>query len=75
MPTAPADRTPVNAHFLDLVRQGRRHGCSVSEREIRELAIAIHEVVPSLDGQAIQGLHQWIDFVKEYPSTAVHILR
>jgi hypothetical protein len=31
--------------------------------------------VPGLDAEAIDGLHEWIDFVKQMPSTAREIFQ
>lgn len=75
MPTTPVDRPPVNDHFLALMRQGGHRECSSGARAAHKLAKAIHELVPWLDGQATYGLHEWIEFVKQDPTTAGDMLR
>ena len=61
---------PVNAHFLDLVKQGQHPGCSSSERDARLLAQAVLEHALSLDSEATIGLFEWITWSREFPSTA-----
>jgi hypothetical protein len=66
----PATDTKPNAHFLRLVGRGRHPGCSTSERACRIMAKAILDHVSSLDGKAMDGLHDWIDVCRSHPTTA-----
>lgn len=66
--------TPMLDHFLDLVIQGQRRGCSSGERQAHLLARAILDHAPGLDASATAGLIQWIGMVQRDPYATRQIL-
>lgn len=62
-------------HFIDLILQGKRSGCSYSENGSRKLAKLILKYVPSMDDEAINGLKNFVDFAKNHPTSAQDLLR
>lgn len=61
---------PTLAHFMDLVLQGKRSGCSTGESASRELAMAFLDKGLSLDDSAIQGFGEFMQAAKSSPQTA-----
>lgn len=57
-------------HFLRLVRNGRRSGCSGGERAAYKLAQCVLDNAPGLDESAIDGLKTFISGCIEHPTTA-----
>ena len=68
--TLPTKGIPVNAHFLDLVKQGQRPGCSTTERGARLLATAVLDHALGLDNEATRGLVEWLTWSRQFPTTA-----
>lgn len=64
----------VRPHFLRLMHNGKHRGSSYSEKGCLSLAREIRKYVVSLDATAVLGLHEWIDFCKQYPTTAQDML-
>ena len=65
---------PVNAHFLEKVRQGARPGCDSIARDCRNFARAVHEHAITLDAESAKGLVEWIAWAREFPTAARHYL-
>lgn len=63
--------TTALKHFLKLARRGF-HGGGASGGEVRamRLAEAVRDDVPGIDGQAIDGLIEYIRIAAAKPSTA-----
>lgn len=68
------ERWIATSHFFQLVITGKHRGCSTSERDARTLAKSVLDHALSLDGEACQGLRDWIDFARKYPNTARDML-
>ena len=68
--TLPTKGIPVNAHFLDLVKQGKRPGCSTTERGARLLATAVsdHALASGQRSNARSGRVAYL--VEKFPTTA-----
>jgi hypothetical protein len=69
-----ATASPCLDHFIDLCYQGRRSGCSTYERFSRELAQAVLDKVPGMDGQAVEGLCEFIHLAAAAPDTARRVI-
>jgi len=65
--------TPLE-HFLHLVRLGHYRGHSAGEGAACQLATAIHEHLPRLDGKARQGVYDFAALCVTKPSTAKELL-
>jgi hypothetical protein len=61
---------PVNEHFLRLVEAGRQRQSATAARYARSLATAVVERAGMLDDVAIEGLWEFIVWVRESPAAA-----
>ena len=57
-------------HFVNLVRNGKYRGCSNGAGAARAIALAILDNVTVLDGEAVEGLCEWINYAKYSPDKA-----
>jgi len=62
-------------HFKDLVNRGAGPGPSTSETHALWLAWAVVDHVSTLDDNAREGLHVFIDFAANCPDSARDCLR
>ena len=61
-------------HFLDLVLQGKRKGCSSGEHKARLLAKAILKHSPGLDDSALNGAREYMNIVIWKPNQARELI-
>jgi hypothetical protein len=61
-------------HFVKLARQGKFHGASSGAIAAREIALTICEHGTTLDGQATEGLVDYIRAAKQSPEIARELL-
>jgi len=61
-------------HFLDLVTRGSDPLASDGEHRAHRLAQAVLDNVAGLDGQAIDGLHAFVELAVGSPDTARDIV-
>lgn len=64
----------MNRHFLRLINQGRRPGCSGGERAAYDLAVAIVENAGRLDDAALEGAVEFLRFAWMNPNKSRDIL-
>jgi hypothetical protein len=57
-------------HFLQLAQRGKHPGTSGGERRAYRIAKAILDDVHGLDGQAVEGLMEFVQLANLYPSEA-----
>lgn len=62
--------SPDLTHFLRLARRGAGVGASGGEGRAFRLVKAVIEDVPGIDGQAVDGLIEYIRLTAAKPSTA-----
>ena len=62
--------SPEIQHFLRLARAGAHPTASSGAHAAFQLAAAVLDHVPALDGQALAGLQEFCDIVKAVPESA-----
>jgi len=62
--------SPELTHFLRLASSGAGCGASSGQRAATKLADTLCDLVPRLDGKAIDGLMEFVRIAKDYPSSA-----
>jgi hypothetical protein len=61
-------------HFLRLAVRGARGGIGSGTVAAYQIATALLDYAPSLDGQALAGLVQFLDLAKYAPETAASLV-
>lgn len=65
---------PVNAHFLEMVRQGARPGCDIAARDCKCFALAVQKHAVTLGDEEARGLVEWLVWCRKDPNAARHYL-
>ncbi len=63
------------SHFLRIASRGRRAGASGGEKRAAKIARVIVDEVSGLDGQAVEGLIDFIRGTARSPKTAQELFR
>jgi len=61
-------------HFIQLAARGGHPRASSGERKARRLARAVVRETPGLDGEALEGLCEFIHWASRQPMTATDLV-